>query len=560
MLGTKKKNEGAAWWKEAVFYQVYPRSFKDTTGDGNGDLGGIIEKLDYLHDLGVGAVWLSPIYASPMADNGYDISDYCSVNPMFGTMPDFEKLLEGLHSRGMKLMMDLVINHTSTLHPWFIESRSSLKNPKRDWYIWRDGKNGREPNNWACHFMTSAWELDEKTHQYYLHMFSKEQADLNWQNPEMKKEIFRTMEFWLEKGVDAFRMDMGNYLMKPEGLPDAPRKFGDNSPYVHGEGMYANQPGMHELITEIRTKILDPYKAVIFGEMYFLTPETALEYCGYDKNRLAMTYQYEVMSANGDWRKIKESVRQWHEVFKGKAWNSITFSNHDSPRLVSVFGDGHSASADSAKCLATFLMSAPGTPFFLQGEELGMTNVRYSKLEDYSDIEMKTKYAERTAHGEDPTYVFNDLARRSRDNARTPMQWSADSQSGFTTGHPWLGVNPNYSEINVASEEADSNSVLNFYKKLISLRRKHKALIYGEYIPLVPDDWETYAYKRVKGKEAYIIILNTSPRTWQMQRLADLKNRHKLLLSSRPLTKNLSGDTEEQLFLKPWEARIYKLY
>ena len=556
MLGSEKKYNGRQWWKEAVFYQVYPRSFRDTDGDGNGDLAGIIEKLDYLHDLGVGAVWLAPVYASPMADNGYDVSDYYAINPMFGTMADFEKLLEGLHSRGMKLMMDLVINHTSISHPWFLESQSSLDNPKRDWYIWRYGRDGHEPNNWASHFMTSAWEFDEKTNQYYLHMFSKEQADLNWRNPEVKEEIFRMIRFWLGKGVDAFRMDMANYLMKSESLPDAPRCEGDTRPYVHGEGLYANQSGMHELLTELRLGVMDHYGAMLFGEMYFLTPETALEYTAYDQRQMDMLYQYEIVGARGDWEKTKRSVRVWYEAFKGKAWNSITFSNHDSPRPVSIFGDDENARADSAKCLATYLMTAPGTPFFLQGEEFGMTNVIYPKLDDYSDIEMKTRYSERVSRGEDPTWVFADLARWSRDNARTPMQWNAKDEAGFTTGRPWLGVNQNYPEVNVSVEEADPASVLNFYKNLITLRREHPALVYGEYIPLTPDDWETYAYKRVLGREVYIVILNTSPREWHMKVLDELKShKHKLLLSSLAPV----GDTEEELFLRPWEARIYKL-
>lgn len=555
MFGVKKNYKGRQWWKEAVFYQIYPRSFYDTNGDGNGDLAGIIEKLDYLHDLGVDAVWLCPIYASPMADNGYDISDYYTVNPMFGTMADFEKLLAGLHKRGMKLMMDLVINHTSIKHPWFLESRSSLKNPKRDWYIWRYGRDGHEPNNWANHFMNSAWEFDEKTGQYYLHMFSKEQADLNWENAEMKEEIFRMIRFWLGKGVDAFRMDMGNYLMKAEGLPDAPRADGDTRPYIHGEGLYANQPGMPELISELHSEVLDYYGAVLFGEMYFLTPESALEYVGYDKKRMAMLYQYEIVGASGDWEKAKRSVRVWYEAFKDKAWNSITFSNHDSPRPVSIFGSENTR-AESAKCLAAFLLTAPGTPFFLQGEELGMTNVKYPNLDDYSDVAMKERFAERTSRGEDPDLVFADLAHWSRDNARTPMQWNDETEAGFTTGHPWLGINPNYFEVNASVEKNDPDSVFNFYKELIPLRKKHKALIYGEYLPLTPDNWETYAYKRILKNDVYVIVLNTSPREWHMKVPDELKKRPKLLLSSYA---EQDSDTQEEFFLRPWEARIYKV-
>jgi glycosidase len=339
-------------------------------------LKGIIQKLDYLKDLGIGAVWISPIYASPMADNGYDISDYYAIDPMFGNMEDFDRLVREIHKRGMKLMMDLVVNHTSIEHPWFVESRSSRDNPKRDWYIWRDGKDGQEPNNWASHFMNSAWEYDELTGQYYLHFFSKEQADLNWNNQEVKKEIFKMIRFWLERGVDAFRMDMANHLIKADGFPDAPRVNDDGRRYVHGEGLYANQPGMHELIKEMKKEVLDPFGAALFGEMYFLDPKTALEYVAYDKGEFDMTYQYEVVGARGDWRKAKESVRLWYEEFKDKGWNSITFSNHDSPRPIDIFGDSEAREA-SATCIATFLLTAPGTPFFLQGEEIGMTNIEY---------------------------------------------------------------------------------------------------------------------------------------------------------------------------------------
>ena len=543
------------WWKEAVFYQIYPRSFYDTNGDGNGDLQGIINKLDYIKDLGIDAIWISPIYASPMADNGYDISDYYSINPIFGSMDDFASLLNGIHDRGMKLMMDLVINHTSIEHPWFIESRSSRDNPKRDWYIWRDGKNGREPNNWASHFMGSVWERDEKTEQYYLHMFAKEQADLNWKNEEVKKEIFKMIRYWLDKGVDAFRMDMANYLIKAKGLPDAPEKKDEARPYVHGEGLYANQPGMHELISELREKVMDEYGAMLFGEMYFLSAKTALEYVAYDKREFDMTYQYEIVGARGDWEKVKESVRNWHKTFKGNAWNSITFSNHDSPRPVSIFGDDVDFWRESAKCIATFLLTAPGTPFFLQGEEIGMTNVEFPSLNDYDDIEMKSKYVERIKRGESPAYVFKDLIRWSRDNARTPMQWDKEKNAGFSKGKPWLKVNTNYQGVNVNSEKSNSDSVFRFCKDLIRFRQEDEAFVYGDYIPLTPDDWETYAYKRSLGGSTYIIILNTSPRQWNMKRIDELKLEHELLISNY----TTEQDSEDELILRPWESRVYRL-
>lgn len=552
MFNKKNKKE---WWKEAVVYQVYPRSFNDTNGDGNGDLRGIINKLDYIKSLGIDAIWISPIYTSPMTDNGYDISDYYSINPMFGDMDDFDELLAGIHKRKMKLMMDLVVNHTSIEHPWFLESRSSIDNPKRDWYIWRDGKNGREPNNWASHFMNSVWELDEKTNQYYFHMFAREQADLNWNNGEVKKEIFSMIEFWLKKGVDAFRMDMANYLMKAEGFPDAPRKDGDDRKYIHGEGLYANQKGMHELIHELKEKVLSPYGAALFGETYFLNKDTALDYVAYARKEFDLIYQYEVVGARGNWEEAKRSVREWYESFKNRGWNSITLSNHDSPRPISLFGDDGEYRDESAKCLATFLLTAPGTAFFLQGEEIGMTNVLFDNIDCYSDIEMKEKYKERVSHGENSKAVFRDVAKWSRDNARTPMQWNKNKNAGFSDGNPWLGVNQNYNGINVKNEENNKKSVLNFYRNIIKIRRKHPAIVYGDYIPLTPDSWETYAYERVLGKSKYIVVLNTSKRTWKMDPIKELKPKSKLLISNY----NTHNDSDNGLLLRPWETRVYKV-
>ena len=549
------KNIQKEWWKEAVVYQIYPRSFNDTSGDGNGDLRGIIDKLDYIKNLGIDAIWISPIYASPMADNGYDISDYYSINPMFGSMEDFDELIAEIHKRGMKLMMDLVINHTSIEHPWFLESRSSLDNSKRDWYIWREGKDGREPNNWASHFMNSVWELDGKTNQYYFHMFAREQADLNWNNREVKKEIFSMIEFWLKKGVDAFRMDMANYLMKAKDFPDAPKEEGDNRKYIHGEGLYANQPGMHELIREMKENVLAPYGAALFGETYFLNKDTALDYVAYDRKEFDLIYQYEVVGARGNWEEAKRSVRTWHESFKDRGWNSITLSNHDSPRPISLFGDDGEHREESAKCLATFLLTTPGTPFFLQGEELGMTNVLYQDIDCYSDIEMKEKYKERISKGEFPDDVFRDVAKWSRDNARTPMQWDKNINAGFSTGTPWIGVNQNYDYINTEDEEKDKSSVLNFYKKLIKLRHKHPSLVYGDYVPLVPDNWETYAYKRVLDKSVYVIVINTSERTWKMDPLAEINADSKLLISNYSDSDNSSNG----MLLRPWESRVYKV-
>lgn len=548
--------EGLKWWKEAVFYQIYPRSFNDTTGDGCGDILGIVQKLDYIKDLGVDALWISPMYTSPMVDNGYDVSDYDAINPMFGSLKDFDLLVEGLHSRGMKLMMDLVINHTSDQHPWFIESRSLRDNPKRDWYIWRDPKDdGSEPNNWASHFGNSAWKFDEKTGQYYLHYFAEGQPDLNWNNPEVKKEIFAMVKRWLDRGVDGFRMDMANALIKPEGLPDAPRRDGDTRTYLHGENLYANQPGMRELLGELHTQVIAPANAVLYGEMYFLDAHSSLDYVAYDKERVDMMYQYPVVDAHGDWARVKSSVREWSESFAGKAWNTITFSNHDSPRSVSMFGQEGQMRNVSAKMIATYLLTAPGTPFFLQGEELGMTNVEFESINEYTDVEMKDRLRERVGYGEDKYTVFKDLIRLSRDNARTPMQWTSDKNAGFTTGVPWLGVNDNHTHVNVADESTNPHSVLNYYKKMIALRKSHDAFVYGKFVPLTPDDWETYAYMRVLEDTSFIVIVNTSPREWKMERPKELPSDAELKVSNY-LVQN---DTLENLNLRPWEARVYKV-
>lgn len=549
-----------AWWKETVFYQIYPRSFQDSTGDGVGDLRGIISRLDHLAELGVDGVWLSPMYRSPMVDHGYDISDYEDIDPQFGSLADFDALLAGLHERGIKLLIDLVVNHTSDQHPWFIESRSSRDNPKRDWYIWRDPRDGREPNNWASHFGGSAWTFDDATGQYYLHLFSPGQPDLNWRNPEVKEAIFAMIRRWIERGIDGFRVDVGHLYLKEPTLPDIMHAAcdGDAPRYVPATAFSSHQPGLHELYQELRRDVLGP-DIVLFGEMYELDPESALAYTAYDRGEFDLVYQYPVVHARGDWTTVKRSVRTWYETFAGRAWNTITFSNHDSPRPVSIFGDDRHCRTQSAMCIATFLLSAPGTPFFLQGEEFGMSNVRFPRIEDYADAELIGFYRERVRDGGDPDDTLAQLAPWSRDNARTPMQWDPTHAAGFTSGTPWLPLHTNYPDINRARQVEDPHSVFRYYQRLIALRREHPTLVYGTYEPLVPDEHALYAYVRRDTERAILVVLNTcgtpfTPGDELRAGVAAAGIPGDLITGNTP-NPPAAWDTE----YGPWEARLYWL-
>ena len=550
-------HETKTWWKEAVFYQIYPRSFKDSNGDGIGDLVGVIEKLDHLKELGIGAVWLSPMYRSPMIDHGYDISDYEDIDPIFGTMSDFQSLLEGLHQRDIKLMIDLVINHTSDQHPWFVESRASRDNPKRDWYIWKDGKDGKEPNNWGSNFGGSAWSFDELTGQYYLHLFAKEQPDLNWRNPEVKEAIFAMVKRWVERGVDGFRVDVGHHYLKHPNYPDASRETDNpHSLYVYPGQLAAHQPGLLEIYQELRETVLGP-ETVLFGEMYDYSAKEALQYVRYDQPGFNMVYQFPIVHARGDWTKVKSSIREWYETFAEKGWNSTTFSNHDSARPVSVFGDDSNHHEHSAKLIAAFLLTAPGSPFLLQGEEIGMTNVRHPSIEDYQDAEMLGRFTERVGLGEDPEHVLGELIRWSRDNARTPVQWNDTEHAGFSSAQPWLKINPNYTTINIAAQTDDQNSVLNFYRTLIALRKQNPALIYGTYEPLTADDAELYAYTRKYEDSVALMLLNTSSNTRMVdQKLVDTLGQLFEELPAPHLTNypDIMSCADD---MRPWEMRLF---
>lgn len=556
------------WWKEAVVYQIYPRSFQDSNGDGIGDLPGIVSRLDYLASLGIDVVWLSPVYESPNDDNGYDISNYYGIMKDFGTMADWQALLQGLHQRGMKLVMDLVVNHTSDEHPWFIEARKATNSPKRDYYIWRQPKNGKEPNNWASFFSPSAWKLDPATGEYYLHLFSEKQPDLNWENPEVQSEIFRMIHWWLEQGIDGFRMDVINFIGKPQGLPDSPHAPTHPDGYVHDPGFYANQPFTHQLLHKLNRELLCHYDVMTVGETPEVTPESASLYVAPERQELNMVFQFELMGVDagpeGKWdvkpwklSEFKRLISKWQLGLEGKGWNSLYLSNHDQPRQVSRFGDEGRFRVESAKLLATLLHTLQGTPYIYQGEELGMTNVAFPRLEDYRDLETFhfATMAQKQGHSQD--WIMKAIHRVSRDNARTPMPWNDQANAGFTTGTPWINLNPNYPQINVTQALSDPHSVLHYYQALIRLRKQESTLIEGSFRPFLEKHEQLFVYQR-RSSQTLLIILNFCDEitrwTPQEAQSVGLTPTAKLLLS------NYQDQAQPTLTeLKPWEARVYRL-
>ncbi|TYS13106.1 alpha-glucosidase [Rossellomorea vietnamensis] len=505
------------WWKESVVYQIYPPSFMDSNGDGIGDIPGIISKLDYLKELGVDVIWLSPVYKSPNDDNGYDISDYQDIMDEFGTMDDWDQLLKEMHNRGMKLIMDLVVNHSSDEHKWFVESRKSKHNPYRDYYIWRKPKDGKEPNNWGSNFGGSAWEYDEETGEYFLHLFSKKQPDLNWENPELREDIYSMMKWWLDKGIDGFRMDVVNFISKVEGLPDDEVKPGKK--YASGRKYYRNGPKIHDYFKEMHKEVLSNYDVMTVGEMPGVNPEQARLYTGRDRDELNMVFQFSHMSLdngkNGKWDlkplylpDLKENLTHWQTALEEDGWNSLYFNNHDQPRVVSRFGDDGKYHRESAKMLATVLHMMKGTPYVYQGEEIGMTNVRFSSIEEYEDIETLNFYNEQMETGEPVDKTMESIYVKGRDNARTPMQWVSSRNAGFTDGEPWLAVNPNHTKINAEAQVNDEDSIFHYYKKLIELRKQHDIIVYGKYELILGDHEKLYAYTRTLGDEKLLVLCN----------------------------------------------------
>lgn len=558
-----------AWWKEAVVYEIYPVSFKDSNGDGKGDLRGIISKLDYLKDLGVNVIWICPIYESPGMDNGYDISNYYAINPSFGTMEDFDELLKEAHARDLKIMMDLVLNHTSDKHPWFMESRSSADNPKRNYYIWRKGVNGLFPNNWESYFSGSVWEFDEKTGEYYMHLYSKHQPDLNWTNEEMVKELYDMIRWWLEKGVDGFRFDAIAHIVKAKGLPNADNP--QHLPVVRAYQLFSNLENVHDLLRRLNEEVLMDYDIMTVGETSGLGPEQALQYVGDQRHELDMVFQFEhmtldsVSTGTGRWEarswtllELKKIMSRWQTTLHNQGWNANYLGNHDQPRPVSRFGDDRQFRVESAKMLATFMLTLQGTPYIYQGEEIGMTNAAFENIGDYRDVETLNYYEQSQLQGKPNDQIMAAIQAKSRDNARTPMQWNAGHQAGFTAGEPWIKVNPNYTEVNVDAAMKDPKSIYHYYRKLIALRKQHKALVYGEYKLLLPLDPDLYVYTRTLEQDTILVILNffdEMPRMEWPKHLRDL-TRELLISNYEPVPDELP----DQIDLHPYEARVYRLY
>ncbi|WP_067726320.1 glycoside hydrolase family 13 protein [Oceanobacillus damuensis] len=557
-----------AWWKESVVYQIYPRSFNDSNGDGIGDIQGIIEKLDYLKELGIDVIWLSPVYESPNDDNGYDISDYYAIMDDFGTMGDWEELLEQAHRRGMKLIMDLVVNHSSDEHEWFREARKSKDNPYRDYYIWREGKNGREPNNWKSSFGGSAWEYDDHTDEYYLHVFSKKQPDLNWENPQLRQEIYKMMKWWLDKGIDGFRMDVINFISKVPGLPDGPEKAGER--YVSGSKLFRNGPRIHEFLQEMNKEVLSKYDVMTVGEMPGVDVEEAKRYTDHTRQELQMVFTFEHMDLdsgnNGKWdlkplalTDLKENITKWQAGLHDIGWNSLYLNNHDQPRIVSRFGDDKEFRVESAKMLGTFLHMLQGTPYIYQGEEIGMTNIRFESIEDYQDIEIRNLYREKVMEGnEDHERVMESIYVKGRDNARTPFQWDESTSAGFTTGKPWIKVNPNYREINAKQAVEDENSIYHYYRRLIQLRKQHSIIVYGDYQLLLPEHDKIYAYMRSLENEKLLVITNFSKEAVHFHLPENVEFEAQELMIGNYMNEVDESDNARSFTLKPYEARVYK--
>lgn len=560
--------EPKQWWKEAVVYQIYPRSFLDSNGDGVGDLQGIIRKLDYIRSLGADVIWLCPIYDSPNADNGYDIRDYHTIMKEFGTMDDFEQLLSLAHEKGLKIIMDLVVNHTSDEHEWFRKSRQSPSSRYRGYYIWKDGKNGAGPNNWGSIFGGPAWKYDVTAKKYYLHLFAEKQPDLNWENPEVRQGIYEMMNWWLEKGIDGFRMDVINTISKDQQFADGEILPGQK--YGCAWSRVANGPRVHEFLQEMNREVLSKYDLMTVGETSGITPKDALLYAGFDRHELNMVFQFEHMELgcdeNGKWndkpvplRALKEVITRWQTALDGKAWNSLYLGNHDQPRSVSRFGSDGKYREKSAKLLATLLLTLQGTPFIYQGEEIGMTNVPFRSIGQFRDIETLNAYRELSLrYPAEEEKVMRSIRAKSRDNARTPMQWDDTVHAGFSSAEPWIEENPNYPEVNVSRNLSDPSSVFHYYQEMIRLRKKYPALIYGSYSPLLEEEEKIFCYQRQFEGQTLLILLNFSEEETQIclpEKVAGQNG--SLLLSNHPIL--MDRHFTQTLKLQPYESDVFLL-
>ena len=549
------------WWKEAVGYQIYTRSFKDSNNDGIGDIRGIISKLDYLKELGIDVIWICPMYKSPNDDNGYDISDYQDIMDDFGNMEDFDLMLDEVHKRGMKLIIDLVINHTSDEHPWFIESKLSKDSKKRDWYIWRDGKDGAEPNNWESIFKGSAWQYDENTEQYFLHLFSKRQPDLNWDNEEVRQEIYKMINWWLDKGIDGFRVDAISHIKKEPGLIDMDNPHNLN--YVSSFDKHMNVDGIHEYLEELNKNTFSKYDIMTVGEANGVDASESEMWVGEENGKFNMIFQFEHLNLWGEVGENKFNVKEykkvltkWQNALEGKGWNALFVENHDIPRVVSSWGNDNEYLEESAKAFALMYFMQKGTPFIYQGQEIGMTNVRFDSIEKYNDVKSINIYEEKINEGVSVNEALKAVASISRDNARTPMQWDSTNYAGFSENTPWIDVNENYKSINVESQLANENSVLNFYKKLIKIRKENPSLIYGRYDMILEEDEKIYAYTRTLDNDKYVVIVNLSDEE-ALYKYDDLDLIYENLMIAN--YKVREHGILKELVLKPYEARLYKV-
>ena len=551
-----------AWWKDAVVYQVYPRSFRDSDGDGVGDIRGILEKLDYLQDLGVTVVWLSPVYRSPNDDNGYDISDYRDIDPQFGTLADWDELAAGLHARGMKIVMDLVVNHSSDEHPWFVSARASKSSPYRDYYIWRDGRDNAEPNNWAAIFGGSAWEWNEATGDYYLHLFSKKQPDLNWESPGLRAAVYDMTRWWLDRGVDGFRMDVINALSKVQSFPDGPNP--DGRRYVFAPEFFMQGPRLLEFYAEMKREVLSHYDLMTVGEAALGTVDHAVAVTDADTGYLDMVLSFEHVDIDMEkhgfatkWHRVpfrperlRAVLTHWQTAMAERGWNSLYLNNHDQPRAVSRFGDDTRYRRESATMLATCLHLLRGTPFVYQGEEIGMTNMPFAAISEFRDLESLNGYRDLVDNqGIAPDAALDKLRFRSRDNARTPMQWDGSPGAGFTDGTPWIGINPNHATVNVAAERDQPGSVLNHYRALIALRKSHPVVVDGRYDLVADTDPRLWAYTRSLAGTRLLVLCSFASDAIPMPEIADTAR--SLLLGNYP--DGAAGD------LRPYEAQVYIL-
>lgn len=561
-MSSAEATQTKIWWKEATVYQVYPRSFMDSNGDGIGDIPGLIAKLDYLQLLGIDVIWLSPMFKSPMDDNGYDISDYKDIHHEFGTMADFDRLLAGCRQRGIKLILDLVVNHTSDEHPWFLESRSSKDNPKRDWYIWRDGKNDKEPNNWESIFGGSAWKYDEKTNQWFLHLFSGRQPDLNWENTEVRSAIYEMVRWWLDRGIDGFRVDAFSHTKKEPGLLDMPNPAGLD--YVSSYAKHMNIAGVLDYVSDLSQNTFAHYDCMTVGEANGVNAEQAVHWVHEEHDRFNMLIQFEhvrLWDTNPDQRfdmqKLKKTFMNWQKGLEDIGWNALFVENHDVPRINCKWGDVQNYWYESSTAIAMMYFLMQGTPFIYQGQEIGMTNNLFAGPEEFNDVRAKNYFVKLRKEGFTDAQITEKLNFTSRDHARTPMQWDASANAGFTTGRPWLKMNPNFEKVNVAKQVEDPNSIFNFYRQLIALRKKHIGLVYGVFDLVCLEHAEVFAYTRTYQNQRYLILANLTNKNSNFDLSVVPSEKGRLVLNNLPL--QTTKEEWTTLALRPFEARLYEV-